>query len=138
VAHQQREQLAARDAADGPAEDFRQLAHRRLLDRRTDGLPADDARDDLDDDRKKRFHVCASQEPTRPAGLDMESRKVVRCQKDWRPEAKKAGDDRPFSRLVGKRFSILYLPYPISCDTRNHKELGPRPFCQTATFTMSK
>src|SRR5690606_5503918 len=56
TAHQSTKNLAARNAADRAAEEFRQLAHRRLLEGCADRLPADDAGDHLCNDWKKSFH----------------------------------------------------------------------------------
>ena len=45
------------DTADGTANDFGQLAHRHLLQDRTDSLTAEDASNNLNNDRKNCFHV---------------------------------------------------------------------------------
>jgi hypothetical protein len=48
---------AARDTAHRTAYDLGQLGHRHLLQDRADGLTAEDASNNLNDNRKKRFHI---------------------------------------------------------------------------------
>jgi hypothetical protein len=76
---------ASSDTADRTANDFGQLAHRHLLQDRTDSLAAEDASNNLNNNRKNRFHVSIppkSPEHSRPgsqlAGRPLRSVKAQR------------------------------------------------------------